>query len=141
MDTRPTPNGCNTRKWRLLHFKQPNYTFMQQSNPGKNTWNTGCFNKKLKVIAKDAKLRFGLVASTRAAFILRHRKAKTPFPTRQLVKPGFFSMAEDLPHHVRAMKMIASSGVPNSFFDNVFVKDYIANLEPRHWVIYRCTFL
>ena len=50
-------------------------------------------------------------------------------------------MAEDLPHHVRAMKMIASSGVPNSFFDNVFVKDYIANLEPRHRVIYRRTLL
>ena len=50
-------------------------------------------------------------------------------------------MAEDLPHHVRAMKAVASSGVPNSFFDNVFIRDYLSKLEPRHQAIYRRTLL
>ena len=136
--TQPTPNGCSTRQWRLI---STDYTFNQQTNPGKGTWNTGCFNKKLKIIAKDAKLKFGLQLATRADFILRNRSLKNAMPARQLAQTDFFSMAEDLPHHVRAMKMVASTGVPNSFFENVFVKDYLANLEPRHRAIYRRTLL
>lgn len=50
-------------------------------------------------------------------------------------------MAEDLPHHVRAMKGIASSGVPNSFFGNVFIRDYLAKLAPGHRAIYRRTLI
>lgn len=79
--------------------------------------------------------------ATRADFILRNRTLKNAMPARQLAKTDFFSMADDLPHHVRAMKMVASSGVPNSFFDNVFVKDYLAHLEPQHRAIYRRTLL
>ena len=117
------------------------YKFSQQTNPGKETWNTGCFNKKLKVIAKDASLRFGLVASTRASFVLRNRLMKSPGPSRHQDGVNFFTIAEDLPHHIRAMKAVVSSGVPNSFFQNVFVRDYLAKLAPRHRAIYRRTLL
>ena len=50
-------------------------------------------------------------------------------------------MAKELPYHVRSMKGIVFSGVPNSFFDNVFIRDYLANLAPRHRAIYRRTLL
>ena len=104
----------------------------------KKTWNTGCFNKKLTIIAKDARLKVGIVSSTRVRFILWNRVMKNAAPARQLLREtGFFSMAEDLPNHVRAMQMVVSSGVPNSFFKNVFP----TNLAPWHWVIYYGTLL
>ena len=133
-----TPTGWLTRQWRL---KNSNYTFIQQSNPGKATWNTGCFNKKLKIISTDSNLKFGMAASTRAGLILRNRQSKNVPNFRMITGSNFYSMAEDLPHHVRAMKAIVSSGVPNSFFNNVFVKDYLGNLQPLHRAIYRRTLL
>ena len=39
------------------------------------------------------------------------------------------------------MKAVASSGIPNSFFDDVFVRGYLAKLQPRHRAIYRRTLL
>ena len=66
---------------------------------------------------------------------------KCATPLRQRLKTDFFTMAEDLPHHVRAMKAVASSGVPNSLFDNAFFRDYLASLQPRHYAIYRRTLL
>lgn len=137
--TNPTPNGSQTRQWRL---KDSEYTFLQQTNPGKDTWNTGCFNKKLKIISKDAFLKFGLVLSTRAGVVLRNRQAKgAEVHHLCLQSPNFYTMAEDLPHHMRAMKAVASSGVPNSFFNNVFVRAYLGKLQPRHRAIYRRTLL
>ena len=62
-------------------------------------------------------------------------------PLRPLLKPDFYNMAEDLPHHVRAMKAVVSSGVPNSLFDNVFFRDYLSRLQPRHRAIYHRTLL
>lgn len=62
-------------------------------------------------------------------------------PLRQYLNTDFFTMAEDLPHHVRAMKAVASSGVPNSLFDNAFFRDYLGSLQPRHRAIYRRTLL
>jgi hypothetical protein len=76
----------------------------------------------------DAKLKFGIVYSTRATFILQNSVTINAAPARQLTQTDFFSMVEDLPNHVRAMKTVVSSGVPHSFFKNVFVKDYITKL-------------
>ena len=61
------------KQWR---FKDSEYTFLQQTDPGKDTWNTECFNKKLRTISKDASPKFGLVLSTRASGVLPNRQAK-----------------------------------------------------------------
>ena len=87
-------------------------------------------------------MKFGIAESTRAKYLLNHRIRKRRFAVDHHGKDTyFFSMAEDLPHHVRAMKVVASTGVPNSFFNNAFVKEYCAHLEPRHRPIYRRTLL
>ena len=87
------------------------------------------------------KIWFG-VLSTRASVVLRNRQAKgAEVHHLCLQAPNFYTMAEDLPHHVRVMKAVATSGVPNSFFNNIFARGYLAKLQPRHRAIYRCTLL
>ena len=124
-------------------MKNSQYTFLQQRNPGKDTWNTGYFNKKLKIISKDDRSKFGLALSTRASIVLHNLQAKNGGLEAHLGRqqPKFYTMAEDLPHHVRAMKAVASSGVPHSFFDNVFVHGCLEKLQPLHRAVYRRTFL
>ncbi len=97
----------------------------------KKTWNTDYFNKKLTMIANGKKTR--IVSSARAKLILSKCVTKNAAPSRQLsTKNNFFSMVDNLPHHICAMKMVVSSGNSNSFSKNVIVKDYIANLAPQH---------
>ena len=126
-----TPSGCRTRLWRL---KNSDYTFLQQANPKNLTWNTGCFNKKLRIICKDASLKFGLVSSTRADLILQHWLMKGIAPLREYFKTIFFTMADDLPHHVRAMKAVASSGVP-IFFNLTTLFPGLSFQPPTHVIV------
>ena len=102
----------------------------------------GCFHKKkLRAITNDDKLKFRLQLVTRTYFILRNCTLNNAIPACELAKTDFFSVTEGLPHHLHAMKMVASSGIQKSFSDNVFVKNYLAILDSCHWVIYRQTLL
>ena len=79
---------------------------------------------------------FGLF--TRAGVVLCNRQVKgAEVHHLCLQAPNFYTMAEDLPYHVRAMKAVASSEMPNFFFNNVFVRAYLAKLQPQHRAIYR----
>ena len=113
--------GLISREWK---HKYSDYSFLQQENPGKKSFNTGVFNKKLLIMAENRKMKFGIAESTRAKYLLNHRDRKRRIAVDHHGKDtSFFSMAEDLPHHVHEMKVVASTGVPNSFFNNAFVKE------------------
>ena len=136
-NVRTTPGGLDTREWQC---KNTDYRFWQEKNQGHKSFNSGAFNKKLKVLQNPFK--YGIVIAARAKALLHHRKRNDLSDlTRDMPVSNFYSMAENLPHLVRAMKMIVSTGVPNSFFNNAFVKDYLSHLNPKHRTIYRRTLL
>ena len=92
--------------------EKTDYTFLQQTNPHKET------------------------GPTRASLVLHNCLMKCAVLICQFHESNFFTMAQDLLHHVRAMKAVASSKVPNLFVGNGFVRDYLASLKPHHRAIY-----
>ena len=58
-------------------------------------------------------MRFGIEVAARAKALLHHRlRDDLTDLTSKKPSSNFYSMAENLPHLVRAMKMIVSTGVP-----------------------------
>jgi len=133
---RETDGGLNTQEWK--HRKIEEFTFTQQMNVGNKTWNSGCWKRKLKVIATSRKMPFVQYPASqrRAQYILdmRENKAKTPMPTNRM---GFFPFEEQLHHHTREAIGLASTGIGAAFFQNPHIRDYLRALQPRHRPIYR----
>ena len=126
-NTSTTNSGIATREWQ--HKNAP-YAFWQGRNKRNKSWNTGVYNKKLEVLAYGSSLKYGIEVRTRAKCVLGHRKNNKPAGLTG--STNIYSAAENLPHLVRAMQLIVSTGAVNSFFDNPFVKDFCRHLNDRH---------
>ena len=87
------------------------------------------------------KIWFGVIYESKCGSSQSPAKRAVPVHNLSRKEHNFYTIAEDFSHHVCAMKAVASSRVSNSFFDNVFVRGYLAKLQPRHRAIYRRTLL
>lgn len=124
----------DTREWK---HKRGKFSFNQQKNVRNVTWNTGCFTRKLEILAKGCKRDFlgEKTAIAHAKYILDMRQKN--LLVRPSKRKSFFPFEEDLIHHIDDALMICSTGVTLSFFGNPFVRNWLMHLEPRHRPIYR----
>ncbi len=138
---KPTPKGLKTREWRHRLLKK--YTFLQPQNANGKTWNTGVWNKRLAALAKGSSAEKNLVVISRAKFLLKMRTTGGTCLQGVGYKDSekFYSMEDDLGHHVRKAMVILATGCPMSFFNNPFVKDWLCQLDPKHRPVYRLKLL
>ena len=98
--SKPTPNGTETREW--THRLLKKYTFLQPRNVNAKTWHTGVWNKRLKALGNGTQAENNIEVIARSKFLLKMRKkgggvSKEP----SMDDSDFYSMEEDLGHHVR----------------------------------------
>ena len=138
--TRSNAHG-STREWR--HKELDNFTFVQGRNKikgpgGEGSWNTGIWSKKLSQLARNLLCCEGIPrVQKRARHVLDMRKSQSHRGIQPSKGLSFFRFEEDLPHHVREAMVISTTGVATTFFENPYVRELMARLEPRHKPVYR----
>ena len=89
-------------------------------------------------------MKHGVLSVTRVQYVLKiwgiitasgHFKlALCSTPLNSLVVK--FSMEDDMINHIHKILTIMSLGAPMQFYDDLFGKDFLAKLEPRHQPIF-----
>ena len=94
--------------------------FWQHCLSNQKSWDTGIWNKNLKMIAEGK----GEPISVECAKLmprLQNTNSTNSVAGIKDIGEGFFLFEEDLPHHINKAIVIVTTGVPTSFFNNYHI--------------------
>ena len=114
-------------------------SFNQQSNVGNNTWNTGCFRRKLESIISGNKPEYRCHPKSiaRARHILEEREHSGKVPKSITSNEPAYTFEQQLDYHIHESIIFASTGVSASFFAHPSYHDFMRRVDPRHRPVYR----